>query len=143
MSTEVELGYAWIESTLSNDATLTGPTGYAPGGVVQTFPLPGITAPYIVVRHQSSQDHPVFGGGNSHSELRFRAEVAGPTNTLSALKSAAARINTLLTVTAQTVTTDGTILGSYRDQQLASDEYVDGAKWHVTGGEYKIFAKGN
>ncbi len=135
---ESELGLTWIESTLSGDATL---QGYAPGGVEQTFPLPGITAPYTLVTYQSGTDQVVFGGGRAYAELRYRVIVAGPVSALSAIQNAAARVDTLLTVDAQTAVTGGTLMASFRDMSVSSDEWVDGAKWHLAGGEYRMFAK--
>jgi hypothetical protein len=138
MATESELGLAWIESTLLGDTTL---QGFAPGGVLQTFALPGTTAPYTLVTYHSGNDQVVFGGGRAYAELRFRAVVAGPLSALTAIQNAAARIDTLLTVAAQTNVTGGTLIASFRDMPVSSDEWVDGAKWHVAGGEYRIFAK--
>lgn len=137
-TTETALSLAWIESTLSGDATL---QGYAPGGILQTFPLPGTTTPYMLVKFLSGKDFPVFGGGRAYSDMRFRVLVVGPIATQQTIASAAARIETLLTVTAQTAVTGGIIIGSFRDQPASEDEWVDSAKYHLDGAEYCIMAK--
>lgn len=137
-STETALTLTWIESTLSNDSTL---TGYAPGGILQTFALPGTTAPYMLVKFLSGTDHQVFGGGRAYSDMRFRVEVVGPFASMSTLTSAAARIETLLKITAPTTVTGGTIIASFRDMPVSGDEYVESQKWHSEGGEYCIMAQ--
>lgn len=137
-TTESALALTWMESTLSGDATL---QGLAPGGVLQTFALPGTTAPYTLVKYVSGNDHVIFGGGRAYSEMRFHAFVTGPFSALSTIQSAAARIDTLLTVATQTAVTGGTIIASFRDQPINQDEYVDGQKWSSIGGEYCIMAK--
>jgi hypothetical protein len=137
-STETAITLAWIESTLTNDQTL---QGYAPGGILQTFPLPGTTTPYMIVRFLSGKDYPVFGGGRAYSDMRFRVIVVGPIANQQTLASAAARVETLLTVTSATSVTGGTIIGSFRDQPASNDEWVDSGKWSVVGGEYCIMAK--
>lgn len=136
-STETAITFAWIESTLSGDTTL---QGYAPGGILQTFALPGTTAPYMLVKYLSGKDYPVFGGGRAYSDMRFRVLVVGPLGSQQTLASAAARIETLLTVTSKTAVTGGAIIGSFRDQPASEDEWVDSAKWHVDGAEYCIMA---
>ena len=137
-STETAVALQWIENTLSLDTAL---QGYAPGGILQTFALPGTTSPYMLVKFISGVDHPVFGGGRAYSEMRFHVTVVGPFAGSQTLTSAAARIETLLTVTSQTTVTGGIIIGSFRDQPISEDEYVDGAKWSVQGGEYCVMAK--
>lgn len=137
-TTESALGLTWMESTLSSDVTL---QSLAPGGVLQTFALPGTTAPYMLVKYISGNDHVVFGGGRAYSEMRIHAIVTGPLSALSTIQSAAARIDTLLTLTSQTAVTGGIIIASFRDQPINQDEYVDGQKWSTIGGEYCVMAK--
>ena len=83
----------------------------------------------------------MFGGGRAYSEMRFHVTVVGPFANIQTLWNAAARIETLLTVTTQTSVAGGIIIGSFRDQPISKDEYVDGQKWNIAGGEYCIMAK--
>lgn len=137
MSTEVEVAMNWIESTLSGDITL---QGLAPGGVIQTFTLPGTTAPYVLVKHMGSNDYQKFGG-TAYVDLRFQVTADGPFASPQSVRDAASRINVLLTATAQTDVNGGTIIASFREQPISDDIWVDGAKWNTTGGVYKVMAK--
>jgi len=136
---ESELVLAWIESTLTADATL---QGLAPGGVFQTFALPGTTTPYTLVKYlpNSSSDVLKFGG-IAYSDMRFQVTVVGPIASQQTIADAAKRANDLLTVTEQTTVTGGTLISSIRSQPISDDEYVDSAKYHLSGGEYHIRAK--
>lgn len=137
--TEEELGQTWIESVLSADTTL---QGLAPGGVIQTFTLPGTTAPYVLVKYMVGNDVQKFGGV-AYVDMRFRVVAVGPFASLQNVRDAASRINVLLTVTTPTTLAGGTIIASFRDQPIGDDEWVDGAKWNTTGGEYRTMAKSN
>lgn len=137
MPTEVDLALTWIENTLQEDATL---LSLAPGGVFQTFQLPGTTAPYKIVKYLNGTDVPKFGG-IAYSDMHFRVIVAGPFDALQNLQAAAKRINDLLTVTQQTALSGGTLMSSIRAQPISDDEWADSAKWRVEGGEYRIMAK--
>jgi hypothetical protein len=137
MATEVELALTWIESTLSGDVTL---QGLAPGGVFQTFQLPGITTPYVIVKHIGGATAPKFGG-IAYADMHFQVVAAGPIASIQNVRNAASRITTLLTVTSQTAVTGGTIMASYPDQTVSEDEWVDSAKWNTTGNEYRVMAK--
>lgn len=140
MSTEVALVFSWLESTLSGDTTL---QGLAPGGVFQTFQMPGTTTPYMLVKFVSGNDYVVFGGSRSYADMRFRVMVVGPIAGQQALWNAAARIDTLITVGQQTAVTGGIIMASFQDQPVSEDSWVDSAKWDIAGGEYRIMAKGS
>jgi hypothetical protein len=105
--------------------------------------MPGTTTPYMLVKYRSGKDFPVFGGGRAYSDMRFRVVVVGPIGSQQTLASAAARIETLLTVTSQTSVTGGTIIGSFRDQPASEDEWVDSGKYSVIGGEYCVMAHAN
>ncbi len=140
MAVEIAVGFSWLESTLAGDSVL---RGLVPGGVWQTFALPGTTPPYILLKYQSGIDYPVFGGGRAYADLRFHAIVTGPFASIQTIWDAATRMDVLLTVETQTAVTGGVILASFREQSISTDEWVDGAKWNVTGGEYRIMAKGS
>ncbi len=138
MSTEIDLAFAWLNSTLAGDSTL---AGYAPGGIRRTFAKPGTTAPYMVMNYQDGTDNIVFGGSRAYSEMHFRVVVVSHTNDMQAILSGAARIDTLLTVDTQTNVTGGKILASYRTQPISIDELVEGEEWNQTGGVYCVMAK--
>lgn len=140
MSTEVALSLQWLESTLSGDATL---QGYAPGGVFQTFALPGTATPHVVVTYQDGNDYPVFGGSIAYSDMRFRVTARGPLSAKTAIQNAAARIKTILTVTSPTSVTGGTITASFPAQPVSEDEWVDSEKWNQTGNVFCVMAKGS
>lgn len=134
---EVEVAMNWIESTLAGDTAL---QSLAPGGVGQTFTLPGTTAPYVLVKHMGGNDYQKFGG-TAYVDLHFQVTADGPFASLQSVRSAASRIKALLTVTEQTDVTGGTIIASFREQPISDDIWVDGAKWNTTGGLYKVMAK--
>ncbi len=139
MSTEVAVALGWIESTLSGDATL---QSYAPGGVFQTFNLPGTTPPHVIVQYQNDgRDNLVFGGSIAYSDMHFRVVARGPFSTTAAINNAAGRIKTLLTVAAQTSVTGGTITASFPAQPVSEDEWVDSEKWNQTGNVFCVMAK--
>lgn len=134
---ESELGLAWIESTLSGDTTL---QGLVPGGVHQTFVLPGTTPPYVLVKYVPGNDVLQFGG-IAYSDLHYQVTVDGPIASQTAIAAAADRINNLLTIIAPTSVSGGTIISSVRSQPISDDLWVDAAKWHTSGGDYHIRAK--
>ncbi len=138
MSTEIDLAFAWLESTLSGDSTL---TGYAPGGLWRTFAKPGTTAPYTIMNYQDGTDNVVFGGSRAYSEMHFRVVIVGPAADMQAILNGAARIDTLLTLATQTNVTGGKILASYRTQPVSMDELVEGEVWNQTGGVYCVMVK--
>jgi len=140
VTAEVDVAYTWIEATLAGDTTL---ASYAPGGVYQSFALPGTATPYCLVEYQpgGSSNHPVFGGANAYSKLMFRVVATGPIAAASAIASAAARIATLLTVASPVTVTGGTISGSFASTSVSKNEWVDGAKWLLDGAEWTIFVK--
>lgn len=137
MATEVEIALTWIESRLSGDTIL---QGLAPGGVFQTFQLPGTPTPYVLVKHTGGTNVPKFGG-IAYADMRFQVVAAGPIASIQNVRDAASRITTLLTVTNETSVTGGTIMASYPDQTVSDDEWVDSAKWNTTGEEFRVMAK--
>ena len=141
MSTELDLGFSWLTSTLSGDATL---AGYAPGGVSRTFAEPKTPTPYVIMSYQQGTDQVVFGGGRAYSDLHFQVSVVGPvSDNIQALENAAARVDALLTVAQQTAVTGGTILASFRTQPISTDTLVDGEVWNEVGGVYCLLVKGS
>ncbi len=139
-TSEMTLAFAWMYSTLSGDATL---TGYVPGGINRAYAPVATTTPYVVMTYQSGSDGTVFGGGRAYADMLFQVVAVGPVKTISSLTSAAARIDTLLTLATQTAVTGGTILASFRTQPYESDVLVDGEQWTSIGGDYRLFVKGN
>lgn len=139
MASEIELGYSWIYNTLVADTGILLP--FIPGGVWYVYALPGTAPPYVTIKYQSGVDHVVFGGARAFSDMRFHVLATGPVKSLQTIWNAAARIDTLLTIASQLTVSDGTILASFRDQPVSTDEWVDGEKWQSTGGEYRVLAK--
>lgn len=135
---ESDLCLTWIESTLTNDLTF---QALAPGGVQQTFPLPGITPPYTVVKYMNDGVDVLQFGGRAYSDMHFSVVVSGPIASQQSIASAADRSESLLTVTTQTAITGGILISSVRSQPISEDVWVDGAKWHQSGGIYHIRAK--
>lgn len=137
MATETSMVYTWISSTLSADSTL---QSEAPGGVFESFALPGTTMPYAMAEYRNSTDYMAFGI-RSHSELHFEVTVVGPFAVKATVESAAAQVDTLITVTQPTAITGGTIMSCTREDEISKDIWVDGQKCRLAGGTYKIFAK--
>lgn len=137
---EVDIAFQWIQSTLTGDSTL---QGEAPGGVWRADAPAGTAGVYIAVTHQSSQgrDGTVFGGGRAFSEVYFEIVAAGPATSAQTIASAAARIDTLLTVAQQTAITGGTLISSFRTQPLEADPLINGVIMNNNGGLYKIVVK--
>ena len=137
MSTEIELGFRWIYSTLSGDSTLQGLT---PGGVSRSYAQPGTSTPYVIMSFQSGTDVMAFGG-RAYSDMFFQVVAVAPTKVMQSVLDAAARIDVLLTVTQKTNVTGGVLLSSFRSQPYSNDSLVDGETWSTTGGIYQIMAK--
>ena len=142
-SHEVALGFAWMLSVLSADSAYSAAT---PGGtwraLIPAEATPPLSAPpYGVLIHQSGMDTVVFGGARAYANMLFQAKVVGPASGSAALESAAARMDTLLTISGQVAVTGGTILACYRFQPLQLDELVDGEEWMNIGGLYRLMAK--
>lgn len=137
---EVALALGWIVPTLSGDSTL---STAAPGGVWRAEAPPGAATPFVVVMKQQSgsRDGLVFGGGRAFSELCFHVFAAGPAANGQGIASAAARIDTLLTVSQPTAITGGTLIASYRTAPIESDVLLDGVVWTNIGGEYHLMCK--
>lgn len=136
---EVDVAYQWIQATLSGDSTLQSD---APGGVWRAEAPDGTTPPYVAITYmpQQSKDVEVFGG-RAYSELYFEVCAAGPAANLSGIASAAAQIETLITITQQTAITGGTIMSSVRNAPVESDPLIEGERWNATGGLYRVRIK--
>lgn len=137
---EMDVVYQWIQATLAGDSTL---QSSAPGGVWRAEAPDGTASPYVAITYlsQQSRDEMAFGGVRVYSDLYFDVVAAGPASMLSGVASAAARIDTLLTVAQQTAITGGTVLASYRAQPSESDPLIDGERWNYTGGVYRVMVK--
>lgn len=137
---EVDVAFQWIQATLVGDTPL---QGYAPGGVYRAEAPNATPAPYVTVTYlpQQSKDEYAFKGVRVYSDLYFEVCAAGPAANLSGIASAAAQIDTLLTVPQQTPITGGTLLASFRAQAFETDPLIDGERWNATGGVYRIMIK--
>jgi hypothetical protein len=139
---EVALGFAWMMSVLSGDSTF---VSQASGGIwrakvpAEASPPLG-SPPYCVLIYQTGSDTMRFGG-RAYSGMLFQARMVGPALSSAALETAAARMDTLLTLTAETAVTGGTIKSCYRSQPLQLDELVEGVEWTNIGGLYRMVAK--
>lgn len=137
---EMDIAYQWIQATLAGDATLQAD---APGGVWRAEAESNTPSPYVAITYlpQQSRDEIAFGAVRVFSDLFFDVCAAGPASVLASIASAAAQIDTLLTVAQQTAITGGTILSSYRTQPSESDPLIDGTRWNYTGGVYRVRIK--
>lgn len=137
---EVDIAFQWIQATLTGDSTL---SGYIPGKVWRADAPAGSTAPYVAVtfQPQQSKDEIAFGGVRVYSDLYFEIVAAGQATFLQNITSAAARIDTLLSISQQTAITGGTIIASYRAQPSESDPLINGQIWNATGGVYRIMLR--
>lgn len=137
---EIDIAYQWMQATLSGDTTL---QGYAPGGVWRAEAEANTPAPYITITYQPGQGHDeiAFGAVRVYSDLYFEVCAAGPASSLPNIALAAARIDTLLTVSQQTAITGGTILASYRAHPVSTDPLIDGERWNSNGGVYRVMVK--
>jgi hypothetical protein len=143
MGSEVGVALAWLYSTLKGDSTL---TGYAPGGVWRGEAQPSTTPPFVVLIYlpSNSHDEVVFGGARAYSDLFFDVLACGPADAqrvAPVIVNAAARIDTLLTVSTQTAITGGTILACFRSVPLEADPLINGETWTNMGGTYRIMIK--
>lgn len=136
---EIMLGFEYLQSTLSGDATL---ASYAPGGVWRSLAPPSSAAPFVIVSHQASVDKLTMNAIRLWSEVVYQVKAVGPGNAamIAQLVSAAAEIDALLKRPPVTTTTDGKggILACYREQALELDELVDGELWTNIGGLYRL-----
>lgn len=133
---EVNLGFQWLESTLSNDATL---KSLAPGGVWRALAPPGTATPFVVFGLQSGSDVVTMNGYRVMDDLLYMVKVAGPASNTSAIAQAAERVDQLIgsPPTSGTVT-GGAILASYGQTPLFIDEIVNGELWTNAGRLYRL-----
>lgn len=139
---EVALGFAWMMSVLTGDSTF---PAQASGGIwrakvpAEASPPLG-SPPYCVLIYQAGSDSMRFGG-RAYSSMLFQARMVGPSISSATLETAAARLDTLLTLTVETAVTGGTIKACFRFQPLQLDEMVEGVEWTNIGGLYRLIAK--
>lgn len=140
MASEVAVALQWLYSTLNGDTTL---AGYAPGGVWRGEAPPATVTPFVTMIYQpsSSHDEVVFGGGRAFSDLHFDVLAVGPAKVTAALANAASRIDTLLTVGAQTNITGGVLLACFRSSPMEGDPLIDGEVQTNMGGTYRLMLK--
>lgn len=129
------MGFAWIGSLLSNDATL---LASAPGGVFRDLAPPDTPAPYVIISAQSGSDRLTANVVRLWTEVMFQAKAVGPSSSYAAVIAASARIDALLGRTGITTVTGGYILFSYRESPLALSELVAGEYWNNDGGLYRV-----
>ncbi|SRR6266702_2131367 len=131
---EVALGLDFLNTTLSNDASL---TSLAPGGVFRAYAPPSTLAPYIIIALQSGTDIITMNAFRLFSNALYQVKVIGPSSETDTLVQAASEIDSLLGLTSGTVT-NGHILYCYRESPLQVDELVNGVQWSNIGGTYRL-----
>jgi len=142
---EVFLGYAYLQNTLGNDATL---ASLAPGGVNRALAQPNTAIPYIITAFHTGIDTVTMNAFRVLTNLVFQVKVVGPANNTSQLAAAAARIDALLGSPPSLPpgaigiviggVTQGYLYSCYRDSPLEVDELVTGELWTNIGGLYRM-----
>lgn len=128
--------YAWLNATLTGDATLMASvTGVFAGAAPE-----GQTAPFVVYNWQGGQDVMVQGGRRVMNDSLYQVKVVAPSDQIVALQTAADRIDTLLQ-RASGSANGGVILFCLRERATALDNTVNGVLWSNIGGLYRMLAQ--
>lgn len=141
---ESVLGFQWLYSTLSGDATL---LGYAVGGIWRSLAPPEQATPFVIISHQSGSDVTNAFGVRIITEQLFQVKAVGPASNMAPIASAAEQLDTLLGgttsgpasgfITVSSVNI-GKVLACWRQTQIAVDELVNGEVWTNLGGLYRM-----
>ena len=129
---------SWITSTLQNDAAL---TAAAPGGV-HAWPVldEEKVFPVVVFEYQpGSEDVNGVGARRIMVSVVYLVRVIGRECGIEDLKTAADRMDTLLTAGIETPASPG-VLGCYREQPFSMVEVDEGVRYPHLGGLYRILA---
>ena len=138
---EIALGFAWLTSTLTANATL---MSQAVGGVWRAYAPPGTVPPWIILAHQSGTDVIQMNAFRLMSRQLFQVKVVGPASGMATLAQAAEQFDTLIgsppafgsvVIGGNMV---GYVLSSYRQSPLEVDELVNGELWTNLGGLYEL-----
>src|SRR5260221_3578698 len=141
---EVLLGFEWLYSVLSGDATL---TSLAPGGVWRSMAPPSSLMPYVIMALQAGSDVTAMNGFRIMDDLLMQIKVVGPASNTATIASAAAQIDRLLggpplqpasgTIAAGP-TTIAQVYACYRQTPLVIDELINGELFLNVGGLYRM-----
>ena len=138
---------SWITSTLQNDAAL---TAAAPGGV-HAWPVldEEKVFPVVVFEYQpGSEDVNGVGARRIMVSAVYLVRVIGRECGIEDLKTAADRMDTLLTAAIETPASPGVtpgtntpgVMGCYREQPFSMVEVDEGVRYPHLGGLYRILA---
>lgn len=137
---ESAIALEFLITTLSGDSTLTGVTGYAPGGVYRVMAPPSTVAPYIIVASHSGADVLSINAFRIMSDLLYQIRAVGPSAMMTQIVNAASRIDDLLKLASGTAN-GGYVLSTFRESPLELDEEVLGELWVSMGGLYRLYVQ--
>lgn len=135
MSSEVMLGFLYLESTLAGDGTL---AGYAPGGVHRALAPIATAPPFTIMGYMAGTTTTNFGAIRGYVSALYQVKAVGPATAMAALVAAAGRIDTLITTSVPVNVTGGIIKSCVQTQPIEMDETVNGEQWTNVGGLYRI-----
>lgn len=144
MSSEVFVGYAFLQSVIGGDATL---LANAPGGFSRSLAPPEDGTPFVFAQHQAGTDMTTFNGVRVLSEQVFHIAVVGPSSQTAQIVAAVTRMDQLLGGTSGgpasgdvivNSVTIGHVYACYREHPLSLAEVINGEDWDRTGGLYRM-----
>lgn len=134
---EADAAEEWLRTTLTADATLTTlvPNGVWPGG---TAPQ-GVAFPWITFQFMSGVPYAAVGAYRIWESLSYLVKVVGETADYQSLRTAFARIDTLLHRGSGS-SADGTIWACVQEQIIRLPETVQGKQYRHSGALYRLYA---
>jgi hypothetical protein len=136
---EVAQAYQWINSTLRADSAL---MAAATGGIWQDNANVGTSGPVVIFGRQSDTDVLTSNAVRLFSIISMQIKAVGPATNYGTLVTIANRIDVLFKENRNIALSVGGVLASYREQQIAYSELINGQQECHLGGLYTIQLQG-
>jgi hypothetical protein len=138
---EIAQAYQWSIALMQADTAL---VAASTGGIWQGFADQGTPGPYTLVTAQTpGVDALTMNAKRLFSRGVLQIKAVGPTSGYAALVIIANRIDAIFGRTGPAGLSVGGVLDSYREQQVAYEELVNGQSWSHLGGLYHIDLQGS
>jgi len=142
MAFETYIVDKFLYQVLATDTVLCGTTPPLINGVFKTLADQNTKNPYIVFTFQTATDVNTMNQFRVFSDFSYLIKVIGLDHSLSNIKTAANRMDDLLTNKKFWVTADGTMLSIVRQSIFELMEQEQGGNQYVQiGGTYRILAQ--
>jgi hypothetical protein len=138
---EIAQAYQWAIALMQADSAL---VAASLGGIWQGFADIGTPGPYTLITALTpGVDTLTMNAKRLFSRGTLQIKGIGPTNNYAALIIIADRIDAIFGRTGPAGLSVGGVLDSYREQQVAYEELVNGQLWSHLGGFYHIDLQGS